>query len=141
MENYLYFRSDSTVGNDDDETAGSTVYPVSAFRGMVSGTATALGVVADDADAFSMFFTPKGHIAAGGAADTDDAAADNVDVVVVAITTDNNQKAVMKSLVHAMNGSVNGLQQGFIEVFDAVTGTKVDSDIEGVTIVHTVAAD
>ena len=139
MENYLYFRSNATLANDDDETAGSTVYPVSSFRGCVSGTATALGVVADDADAFSMFFTPKGQT--GGHGDADGASGDNVDVVVVAITTDNNQKAVMKSVLQAMNGSVNGLQQGFIEIFDAVTGYKVNSDIEGVTIVHTVAAD
>ena len=139
MERYLYFRADSTLTNDDDETAGSKVYPVSAFRGMVAGTATALGVVADDADAFSMFFDPKGHITAGG--DADGATGDHTDVVVVAITTDNNQKAVMKSILQAMNGAVNGVQQGFIEIFDAVTGYKVNSDIEGVTIVHTVAAD
>ena len=139
MEKYLYFRADSTVGNDDDETAGSKVYPVSAFRGMVSGTATALGVVTDDADAFSMFFTPMGHIAAGAASDTDDAAADNVDVIVVAITTDNNQKAVMASVVSAMNSTAP--HDGFVEIFDAVTGGKVDADIEGITAVHTVAAD
>ena len=136
MENYLYFRSDSTVGNDDDETAGSTVYPASAFRGMVAGTATALGAVADDADAFSMFFTPKGQT--GGHGDADGASGDNVDVVVVAITTDNNQKAVMKSIVSALNANPG---DGFVEIFDAVTGYKVNSDIEGVTIVHTVAAD
>tara|TARA_R110000824_G_C14785673_1_gene632546 strand:- start:53 stop:463 length:411 start_codon:yes stop_codon:yes gene_type:complete len=136
MENYLYFRSDATVGNDDDETAGSTMYPASSFRGMVSGTATALGVVADDADAFSMFFTPKGQT--GGHGDADGASGDNVDVVVVAITTDNNQKAVMKSVVAALNANPG---DGFVEVFDAVTGYKVNSDIEGVTIVHTVAAD
>ena len=136
MENYLYFRSDSTVGNDDDETAGSTMYPASSFRGMVSGTSTALGVVADDADAFSMFFTPKGQT--GGHGDADGASGDNVDIVVVAITTDNNQKAVMKSIVSALNANPG---DGFVEIFDAVTGYKVDSDIEGVTIVHTVAAD
>tara|TARA_R110002049_G_scaffold122107_1_gene276946 strand:+ start:104 stop:514 length:411 start_codon:yes stop_codon:yes gene_type:complete len=136
MENYLYFRSDATVGNDDDETAGSTMYPASSFRGMVSGTATALGVVADDADAFSMFFTPKGQT--GGHGDADGASGDNVDVVVVAITTDNNQKAVMKSVVAALNANPG---DGFVEIFDAVTGYKVNSDIEGVTIVHTVAAD
>ena len=139
MEKYLYFRADSTVGNDDDETAGSKVYPVSAFRGMVAGTASALGVVTDDADAFSMFFTPMGHIAAGGAADTDDAAADNVDVVVVAITTDNNQKAVMASVVSAMNSTAP--HDGFVEIFDAVTGNSVNSDIEGFTVIHSVAAD
>lgn len=140
MEKYLFFRANATVGNDDDETNGSKIYPVSAFRGMVAGTATALGAVTDDADAFSIFFTPMGHIAAGGAADTDDGAADNVDVVVVATTTDNNAKAVMSSLIRAIN-SEDRFGDGLIEVFDAVTGTTIDSDIEGITVVHTVAAD
>ena len=135
MENYLYFRS-GAASADDDETNGSTVYPTSSFRGMVSGTATALGAVTDDADAFSMFFTPKGQT--GGHGDADGASGDNVDVVVVAITTDNNQKDVMKSVVAALNANPG---DGFVEVFDAVTGYKVNDDIEGVTIVHTVAAD
>jgi hypothetical protein len=135
MENYLYFRS-GAASADDDETNGSTMYPASSFRGMVSGTATALGVVTDDADAFSMFFTPKGQT--GGHGDADGASGDNVDVVVVAITTDNNQKAVMKSIVAALNANPG---DGFVEIFDAETGYKVNSDIEGVTIVHTVAAD
>jgi hypothetical protein len=135
MEKYLYFRADATVGNDDDETAGSKVYPVSAFRGMVSGTATALGAVTDDADAFSMFFTPMGKTLSA----EDEAASDNVDVIVVAITTDNNQKAVMASVVSAMNSTAP--HDGFVEIFDAVTGGKVDGDIEGITAIHTVAAD
>jgi hypothetical protein len=139
MERYLYFRANSAVAQDDDETNGSKIYPVSAFRGMVAGTASALGVVTDDADAFSMFFTPMGHIAAGAAGDTDDAAADNVDVIVVAITTDNNQKAVMAKVISAMNSTQPN--DGFIEIFDAVTGNKVDGDIEGITAIHSVAAD
>lgn len=139
MEKYLYFRSNAAVAQDDDETNGSTVYPVSSFRGAVSGTSTALGAVTDDPDALSLYFTPKGHIAAGAAGDPNDAAGDNVDVVVVAITTDNNQKAVLKSIIQSMNGGPHS--DGFVEIFDGVSGNKVDGDIEGVTIVHTVAAD
>ena len=135
MEKYLYFRANSAVAQDDDETNGSKIYPVSAFRGMVAGTATALGVVTDDADAFSMFFTPMGKTLSA----EDEAASDNVDVIVVAITTDNNQKAVMASVVSAMNSTAP--HDGFVEIFDAVTGGKVDGDIEGITVVHTVAAD
>ena len=139
MEKYLYFRSNAAVAQDDDETNGSTVYPVSSFRGAVSGTSTALGAVTDDPDALSLYFTPKGHIAAGAAGDVNDAAGDNVDVVVVAITTDNNQKAVLKSIIQSMNGGPHS--DGFVEIFDGVSGNKVDGDIEGVTIVHTVATD
>ena len=137
MEKYLYFRSNATIGEDDDETNGSTIYPVSSFRGAVSGTSTALGAVTDDPDALSLYFTPKGMTTGFG--DADGASGDNVDVVVVAITTDNNQKAVLKSIIQAMNGGPHS--DGFIEIFDGVSGNKVDGDIEGVTIIHTVAAD
>ena len=137
MEKYLYFRSNAAVAQDDDETNGSTVYPVSSFRGAVSGTSLATGAVTHDPDALSLYFTPKGMTTGFG--DADGAAGDNVDVVVVAITTDNNQKAVLKSIIQAMNGGPHS--DGFIEIFDGVSGNKVNGDIEGVTIVHTVAAD
>ena len=139
MERYLYFRANSAVAQDDDETNGSKIYPVSAFRGMVAGTATALGAVTDDADAFSMFFTPMGTVGNGGAGDSDDGTGDHVDVVVVAITTDNNQKAVMAKVISAMNTTQP--HDGFIEIFDAVSGNKVDGDIEGITVIHTTSAD
>ena len=136
MEKYLYFRKNATLAQDDDETNGSTVYPVSSFRGMVAGTATALGAVTDDADAFSIFFTPKGKTVSA----EDEAVSDNVDVVVVAITTDNNQKTVMKALLEAIAGNTVGATP-MIDVFDAVAGTKVHSDIEDIDIVHVQAAD
>ena len=73
MERYLYFRQSSTLTDDHDEVTGSTVYPVSAFRGMCSGTSTQLGAVTDDDNALSLFFTCKGRLE-GGNGDADDAA-------------------------------------------------------------------
>ena len=140
MERYLYFRADGTVTNDDDETAGSKVYPVSAFRGMVAGTATALGAVTDDADAFSMFFTPMGTVGNGGAGDSDDGTGDHVDVIVVAITTDNNQKVVMEALLDEFRFG----KQTMITIFDGGAGgssSALHSDIEGIDILHVENAD
>ena len=137
MERYLYFRADGTVTNDDDETAGSKVYPVSAFRGMVAGTATALGAVTDDADAFSMFFTPMGTVGNGGTGDSDDGTGDHVDVIVVAITTDNNQKAVMDAVMDKIVTHPHAAP--VITVYDknkGGTAVKLHDDIEGITVLH-----
>ena len=144
MEKYLYFRKATSAAEDDDEVTGSTVYPLSSLRGICSGTATSRGVVTDDADAFSMFFTPKSMIGAGAAGDTDDAGADNVDVVVVAITTDNNQKAVIQDLLQKIQHMNDSKQEAFLTVFDAGAGgsaEKFNSDVEDITIIHNSPAD
>ena len=128
MEKYLYFRK-VTAAADDDDANGSLMYPVSALRGMCMGTAAVTGAVTEDEDAFSLFFTPMRNTQGSSA---DDAKDDNPDVIVVAITTDNNAKVVMKALVAAINGGPHS--EGVIEVFDGVAGTKVHADIEGLTI-------
>ena len=128
IEKYLYFRKVTAAGDDDDAN-GSLIYPVSALRGMCMGTAAVTGAVTEDEDAFSLFFTPMRNTQGSS---TDDAKDDNPDVIVVAISTDNNAKVVMKALVAAINGGPHS--DGLIEVFDGVAGTKVHSDIEGLTI-------
>ena len=128
MEKYLYFRKVTAAG-DDDDADGSLMYPVSALRGMCMGTAAVTGAITEDEDAFSLFFTPMRNTQGSSA---DDAKDDNPDVIVVAITTDNNAKVVMKALVAAINGGPHS--EGVIEVFDGVAGTKVHADIEGLTI-------
>jgi len=139
MDKYLYFRKATTAATEDDDATGSTVYPLSAFQGMCSGTAAAGGAVTDDADAFSMFFAPKG-VAVAGSGDADDAGADHTDIVVVAITTDNNQKAVMKAIIEELYYGKSPM----IEIFDGGAGStssKLHSDIEDITILHQTTAD
>ena len=128
MEKYLYFRKVTAAANDDDAD-GSLMYPVSALRGMCMGTAAVTGAVTEDEDAFSLFFTPMRNTQGSSADDAED---DNPDVIVVAITTDNNAKVVMKAIVAAINGGPHS--EGVIEIFDGVAGTKVHDDIEGLTI-------
>ena len=140
MEKYLYFRADSTIGNDDDATNGSRLYPVSKFKGACMGTAANTGIVTGDDDAFSLFFEPmavkagiKGEDDTAGASGGDGA---EVDVVVVAITTDNNAKVVMEAFVNKINSPTIAGSPAFINVFDAVTGDKLHTDIEGITVLH-----
>ena len=140
MENYLYVRTGGVTATEDDEVTGSTVYPVSAFRGMCSGTSTALGVVSDDDNALSLFFTPKGKTLSA----EDEAASDNVDVIVLACAQ-YGQKAVMKNLVAAMANTVPTGK--FITLYDGYADKPASdptTDIAGVTgstVIHTVAAD
>ena len=142
MENYLYVRTGGVTATEDDEVTGSTVYPVSAFRGMCSGTSTQLGAVTDDDNALSLFFTTKGRT--GGVGDVDDAAGDNVDVIVLACAQ-YGQKKVMQNLVAAMANTVPTGR--FITLYDGYTdkpSADPTTDIVGVTgstVIHVASAD
>ena len=115
-DKFLYFRTATAAANEDDETTGSNMYPVSALRGICSGTSDQKGAVTDDADAFSIFLTPKASTGSGG--DADDVQGDNVDVVIVGHTTDNNQKTIIDALI---NEIVFG-NDAIITVFDGGAG-------------------
>jgi hypothetical protein len=133
---YFYFRKATTAATEDDEVTGSTIYPVSSLLGVSSGTSAATGVT-DDADAFTMYFQPKGKSMAHG---EDEATGDNVDMVIVAITTDNNQRAVIHSILNSAETS----RRSVYTVFDGGAGgasIKGHSDIEDITILHVEAAD
>tara|TARA_R100000808_G_scaffold13417_1_gene32575 strand:+ start:262 stop:699 length:438 start_codon:yes stop_codon:yes gene_type:complete len=145
MEKYFYVRVGTAANTEDDEATGSTVYPVSAFRGMCSGTSDQKGAVTDDDDALSLFFTPKASTGSGG--DADDVQGDNVDVVVLACAQ-YGQKAVMRNLVAAMQGHPHGGKHGgFVTLYDGYTNKpSVDptTDIAGVTgatVLHVENAD
>ena len=90
-EKYLYFRTVSTLG-DDDQGQDSVCYPLSKFRGFSMGAAGDSDATADD-DLFTMVFESLQNDTAG-----DDA---NFDVITINITTDNNAKAVWKGLAEA----------------------------------------
>ena len=141
-ENYLYVRTGTGSATEDDEVTGSTVYPVSAFRGMCSGTSTQLGAVTDDDDAVSLFFTCKGRLE-GGNGDADDAAGDNVDVVVLACAQ-YGQKKVMANLVAAMAAPFSGTFITLYDGYDDKPSADPTTDIEGVTgstVIHVESAD
>jgi len=134
MEKYFYFRNAASAAEEDDDATGSTYYPLSSFRGMCSGTAAVTGTVTDDADAFSMFFTPKAVVAGGG---ENQALTNNVDVVVVAITTDNGQKEVMDAIMDKIVAHPHATP--VITVYDKNKGgteVKLHTDIEGITVLH-----
>ena len=131
METYLYFRDAANAAADDDGTEGSLLFPVSALKGMCMGSGAITGAITEDEDRFAMFFEPAGI----GVGDGDIDAGDNdVDVVNIDITTDNEPQPVMKAIVEAANSHPNS--DGFIVIYDKVTGESVHPDIEGITVVR-----
>jgi len=134
MEKYLYFRKDSTLANDDDPGNGSVMYPLSTLHGIVVGDSSTVGVVTGASGRCSLFFKPmKKSI---GVAE-DEAGSDNIDVVVLDCG-DFTAKDIMMSIAEAANEPVSR-NNGFIVVYDAVTGESVDSNITGIHVVDQIA--
>tara|TARA_R100001015_G_scaffold18478_1_gene11719 strand:+ start:838 stop:1248 length:411 start_codon:yes stop_codon:yes gene_type:complete len=134
MEKYLYFRKDSTLANDDDPANGSVMYPLSAFQGLVVGDSSTAGAVTGASGRCSLFFKPmKKAFAAEG-----DAGDDHLDVVVLDCG-DFTAKDIMMSIAEAVNEPI-ARDNGFIVVYDAVTGASVDSNITGIHVVDQIAA-
>ena len=133
MEKYLYFRKDSTLANDDDPANGSVMYPLSALQGIVVGDSSTAGVVSGSSSSTSLFFKPmKKAFAAEG-----DAGDDHLDVVVIN-HGDFKTKDIMVSIAEAVNEPISR-DNGFIVVYDAVTGDSVDSNITGIHVVDQIA--
>ena len=133
METYLYFRdTDGTdVAADDDGTNGSIVFPLSSLKGMCMGSGATTGVITDDPDRFAIFFEPAGIGVGDGDSDVGD---DDVDVINVDIKTDNTPQPVMKAIIEAANSHPNS--DGFIVIYDSITGESVHPDIEGLNVVR-----
>ena len=120
MENYLYFRTQATLANDD-AVADSGLFPASSFLGMHPTSDTAL----------TLFFKPRQLVDSTSSValnqDTDLTTVSTLqtlasktesDNVVLTITA-NKHKEVMQALCNSMTQS----QAGFINVADDVSGT------------------
>ena len=131
METFLYFRATSGISGDQDETAGSVIYPLSALTAVTAGDAAdAQGNITDDDDRFTMFFKPARVHGNGSTA----AGADRPDHIVLDVTSgDFDFKAVYEELTSRINAPAN-VNGGMVTVFDGVTG----EGLTGVTGIHQV---
>ena len=131
METYLYFRDAANAAADDDSTEGSLLFPVSALKGMCMGSGAITGAITEDEDRFAIFFEPAGIGIGTGDSDAGD---NDVDVVNVDFSTVNEPQPIMKAIVEAANSHPNS--DGFIVIYDKVTGESVHPDISGITVVR-----
>ena len=108
-EVYLYFRTQATLG-DDDDSAQSCMFPLSAFKGMHP--------TADDT--LAIHFTPQ--IRNNGDGQADDFT--NNDSVVLTVGT-NDHKDAIADLARLFAGAANGgiHADGYIDVADDLTST------------------
>tara|TARA_R110002124_G_C8523985_1_gene476569 strand:+ start:43 stop:456 length:414 start_codon:yes stop_codon:yes gene_type:complete len=126
IEKYLFVRVGGAANTEADEETGSTYYPFSSFRGACSGTAAVTGAVASNDDAVSLFFTPKGCVAGG-----DDAKSNDVDVVVLACAQ-YGQKAVIDEVLKQMVHVQDSKNEAILKIFDGYAG-NTGNDLTGVT--------
>ena len=131
METYLYFRDAANAAADDDGTEGSLLFPVSALKGMCMGSGAITGAITEDEDRFAIFFEPAGIGIGTGDSDVGD---NDIDVVNVDFSTVNEPQPIMKAIVEAANSHPNS--DGFIVIYDKVTGESVHPDISGITVVR-----
>ena len=120
MENYLYFRTNATLAQDDD-VAQSGLFPVSSFLGMHPTSDTAL----------TLFFKPRQLVDSTSSVALNPLQGQTVtastlqtiasktesDNVILTVTA-NKHKEVMQALCNTMTQS----QAGFINVADDVSG-------------------
>ena len=127
METYLYFRGVANLAADDDGTAGSLLMPLSKLKGIVMGRGAITGAITDDNDKLTLMFEPAG-IGFDGNIDAGD---NDVDCVLIDLIDDNKPQGIMRAIVEAANSHPNS--DGFITIFDSITGESVHSNIGGVT--------
>jgi len=116
MEKYFYVRQDSTIGNDDDETNGSTVFRASDMISMGSASNTAL----------ALRFKPRMNAFSGGEGANADYKTDSVTLTVAT----NNQKAVIEAILAEVAKPMIAGAPYLINLYDAV---NANSDIKGVS--------
>ena len=128
MEKYLYFRTQATIG-DDDDSGQSVMFPLSSLTGMVPS--------ADDT--LNIYFKPMIKQAMNRFDhDGDSTSTVNSDYVVVTLSSNNTHKDVIAALSRLFAGGP--LSDGYIDVADDLTSTYAVSGIAGLSTISVQAA-
>ena len=122
---FLHVCSETTLANNDD-AAGSVVYPVSSIRSIGMGSMAVTGAISASETVYHIALNPMAisRGASGAAA----VLGDNVDVINVTMTTANNAKVHMQELISKIN-SARPTEGGWIDLFDGVNSTKLIGDL------------
>ena len=121
---FLHNCSETTLANNDD-AAGSVVYPVSSIKSIGMGTMTVNGRIAASETVYHIALDAMGIAKSAGASAV---LGDNVDVINVTMTTANNAKAHMQELIQKIN-SGRPTESGWINLYDGVNATKLINDL------------
>ena len=117
---------------DNDDAAGSVVYPVSSIKSIGMGSMAVTGVISASETVYHIALDAMGIAKSAGASAV---LGDNVDVINVTMATANNAKSHMQQLIQKIN-SGRPTESGFINLFDGINATKLIADIASVANLH-----
>tara|TARA_R110002012_G_scaffold11808_5_gene52805 strand:- start:21 stop:431 length:411 start_codon:yes stop_codon:yes gene_type:complete len=129
INKFLHVCTTTTKGDNLDE-GGSVVYPVSSIRSIGMGSMAVTGVISASETVYHIALDPLKIGTGSGSANV---LGDNVDVINVTMTTDNNAKAHMQELVQKLNSS-RKTESGWIDLYDGVNGTKLIADLASAAV-------
>ncbi len=119
MEKYLYFRTETSINDDDDENT-SIIVPISRIRGIYAAGATPASV--------SIYFESQDNISSGDIGEG--TACDHVSLNI----NTSKQQDIMSAITNAINTDSTG---GLITVADDITGEYIGRDITSVGTIVT----
>ena len=117
---------------DNDDAAGSVVYPVSSIRSIGMGSMAVTGVISASETVYHIALDAMSIAKSAGASAV---LGDNVDVINVTMTTANNAKAHMQELIQKINSS-RATESGWIDLYDGVNATQLIADIASAANLH-----
>ena len=117
---------------DNDDAAGSVVYPVSSIKSIGMGSMAVTGVISASETVYHIALDAMGIAKSAGASAV---LGDNVDVINVTMATANNAKSHMQQLIQKINSS-RPTESGFINLFDGINATQLIADIASVANLH-----
>ena len=126
MDKYLYFRVVAEEDNDDGDGASSGVNPTS----LAIPARNITGIGPTGATALTIYFksvrNAEGHAGASG----DEITRENIQLTV----TTHTHKAVVDTIIRAINSTGPNYSDGFIDVCDDVTTNTADAAVSAVRI-------
>ena len=117
---------------DNDDAAGSVVYPVSSIKSIGMGSMAVTGVISASEVVYHIALDAMGIAKSAGASAV---LGDNVDVINVTMTTANNAKSHMQQLIQKINSS-RKTEAGFIDLYDGINATALIADIASAAVLY-----
>lgn len=126
MDKYLYFRSVEDEDNDDGDGASSGINPTSLIVPARNITAIFPASATTIAVFFKSIRNNQGHAGASG----DEIVRDNITITIASHT----HKAIIDTIIRAINSTGPNYSDGFIDLCDDVTTNTADAAVSAVRI-------
>ena len=136
MKKFIHVNEATSAAAVNDEES-SYCFPVSSIKAIGTGAMGATGAVTNSNTKFYIALKPY-NINSTTAGAASNVLGDNIDIISVTLTTNNNQQAAINKLIRKINSN-RATEDGFIDLFDGVTGVKFIDDISAVEVITSAA--